>query len=104
MKKIILLLMVLSPILAWAQKNVVTYNKDDRQVLLSCVNSNNELETLAVIDESDFNTVQYDKEGRVTELTNSLGTLSFEYEDDCVNVTYNVDGHSLARYYYHYKQ
>lgn len=103
MKKIILLLMILSPLFAWAQKNVVTYNKDDRQVLLSCVNSNNELETLAVIDESDFNTVQYDKEGRVTELTNSLGTLSFEYEDDCVNVTYNVDGHSLARYYYHYQ-
>ena len=103
MKKIILSLIALSPVFAWAQKDVVTYNKDDKQVVVSHVNSENYLETLAVIDANDFNTVQYDNEGRVTELTNSLGTLSFEYDDDCVDVTYHIDGHTLARSYYHYK-
>ena len=103
MKKFFLTLIALSPMFAWAQIDVITYNKDDRQVVLSHVNSENYLETLAVIDENDFNTVQYDKDGRVTELTNSLGTLSFEYEEDCVNVLYKIDGHTLARYYYHYQ-
>ena len=100
---LILTLIVLSPLFVWAQRDVVTYNKADKQIVLSHVSTDNNLETLAVIDENDFNTVQYDKDGRVTELTNSLGTLSFEYEDDCVNVTFNIDGHKLARYYYHYQ-
>ena len=78
MKKIIYFLIALSPMLAWAQQNVITYNPVDKQVLLTEVNAENNLETLVVIDEQDFNTVQYDKDGRVTELTNSSGTLAFE--------------------------
>ena len=103
MKKIIYFLIALSPMLAWAQQNVITYNPVDKQVLLTEVNAENNLETLVVIDEQDFNTVQYDKDGRVTELTNSLGTLAFEYEDNCINVTYNIDGQILSRHVYYYQ-
>ena len=103
MKKIIYFLIASSPMLAWAQQNVITYNPVDKQVLLTEVNAENNLETLVVIDEQDFNTVQYDKDGRVTELTNSLGTLAFEYEDNCINVTYNIDGQILSRHVYYYQ-
>ena len=102
-KQLLFLVALLTGLSAWAQQDIVTYNKEDKQVMLSHVNAENTFETLAIIDANDFNTVRYDKEGRVTELTNSLGSLYFEYNDDWVDVTYNIDGHTLARCYYHYK-
>ena len=97
-----MLLSVLAPMLVLAQRNVLTYNEQDKQVMFCHVNEKNVLETFAILDEQDMNTVKYDETGRVTELTNSLGTMNLEYEDDCINLTYMVNGQLLSRHVYHY--
>ena len=101
-ERFFVLLLALFPQILWAQMSVVTYNQSAKQVLLCTANQRHNIDTLYVVDEKDINTVCFANDGTVTEMTNSLGTLNFEYDDDCVDVTYHVDGQLLSRHVYHY--
>ena len=98
------LIALLLPLHTFAQKDVITFNEKDKQMMFCHINEQNNLETFTIIDTNDQNTICYDDEGRIKELTNSLGTLQFEYEEDCISAKYQVDGQLLSRHVYKYTE